>query len=481
MWAILALAAAEVVTDRRSPELRTEVGECATSDSKADSYFDPEKQIGKFADSKVNNAETVTAADLISIEYADNFKILTEDYSKEQYILTQCGTTPPSDADVDAVATLKEGYTRKFFTIPLQKVIVENTVVLSFLDKLDVEDRIVYMSDYAHAPCMQKALSCGAGVSQATDDHKAAMDAVFMDCSWGAGCGNVNAVPNAIHISASQDPGPLHSAEHIKFLAAFFNKEEEAASMFAKTLKSYTSAPAGRKTVAWVAYNAPSDWGTESFVISMATYKMLYVTHAGGINVDRESIIAALGDKVTATEAPTGWTLTVEVSGFASKAEAAAAFWAALDGVDAVIDETYEWNCASYTYETFLEKYSLESTSTHNFIMNKDVYRIDGEHTPEPNYGLDWYESRLAHPEWAVDGLKRVLGDDTKDRHYFRNIAAGEATEVTSHELCEEDSLTQCAEDVYPESIPMILPTPDDVSAAAVVFSVFTLLLGGDC
>jgi len=192
--------------------------------------------------------------------------------------------------------------------------------------------------------------------------------------------------------------------------------------------------------------------------------------------------------------------LTIEVSGYASKAEAAAAFWAALDGVEAVIDETYAWNPSAYTYETFLANYGLESTSAMKFISGKKVFRIDGTHTPEPNYGLDWYESRLAHPEWAVEGLKRAMGDASMGRYYFRNVAAGEVPEILDHEGCtlSDNELTQCAEGAYPEAIPMIFKEAiaevmepeadsdssdtdsdsDSDSAAAVMFSVLTLFFG---
>jgi hypothetical protein len=439
----------------RSTELRAEEGECAGTKLTRGfaAFFDPHVQIGELPSTEVELAEeNVSTAEHISIQYAGNFKIVTETYSKEQYVLTQCGTTQPSDAEVDEVTALEEGYTRKFFTIPLETVMITGTVGLSFFEALGLEDRVVYVSQYATGPCWQKALSCGADGSTALDEEREAMDGVFMDCSWGGDCSNVNGMPNAIHISASQDPGPLHSAEHIKFVAAFFNKEPMARTLFEETVSAYTSAAADHETtpvVAWISYNAQSSWSDESFVISMATYKMHYVTAAGGVNVDREAIVnhASLGGNITAVEASTGWTLTVYTADFANKQEAADAFWEALGDVDAVVDETYAYDPSSYTYDHFLQNYGLNETSI-------SVYRTDGTHTPA--YGLDWFESRIAHPEWAVEGLVRVLhGDASRDRHYFRNLGEGEVPEILSHDSCPHAELPQCA-DSYPAVIPMI-------------------------
>merc|ERR1719277_2082437 len=71
------------------------------------------------------------------------------------------------------------------------------------------------------------------------------------------------------------------------------------------------------------------------------------------------------------------------------------------------------------------------------------VLRIDG--TIGGN-NLDWFESRIARPDWAVAGLSRCLHkDSTKTFRYFRNIAEGEAPEELTAAMCEE-SLPLCGE-----------------------------------
>ena len=65
----------------------------------------------------------VTSAAKYTIDYQANFKVLTHSGDKQQYVLTQCGTTVPNATQVDAVRAVGADYARKFFTVPLQKAI----------------------------------------------------------------------------------------------------------------------------------------------------------------------------------------------------------------------------------------------------------------------------------------------------------------------------------------------------------------------
>lgn len=53
---------------------------------------------------------------------ADVLQVLTEKLSQEQYVLTQCGTTPPSTAEIEDLAPNTSAYQRKHFSIPLQNL-----------------------------------------------------------------------------------------------------------------------------------------------------------------------------------------------------------------------------------------------------------------------------------------------------------------------------------------------------------------------
>mmetsp|Transcript_39174 Transcript_39174/g.124387 ORF Transcript_39174/g.124387 Transcript_39174/m.124387 type:complete len:120 (-) Transcript_39174:185-544(-) len=57
------------------------------------------------------------------------------------------------------------------------------------------------------------------------------------------------------------------------------------------------------------------------------------------------------------------------------------------------------------------------------------VLRIDRT-MGEAMKSLDWYESRIAKPEWAIEGLARVVHEDTSKRaKYFRNVAKDETVD----------------------------------------------------
>ena len=98
----------------------------------------------------------------LAMDHGDNFKVLTDDMAMEQYVLTQCGTQTPSEAEIDAVKSKPSSvYVRKYFTVPLQVAVAKGTSQLHFLEELDVQDGVAYVSEYAVGPCWQMAESCG--------------------------------------------------------------------------------------------------------------------------------------------------------------------------------------------------------------------------------------------------------------------------------------------------------------------------------
>jgi len=414
----------------------------------------------------------VEAASLVSISYGSHFKVLTEALSREQYVLVQCGAPEVSDEEVDAVAPLPEGHERKRFTIPLQEIATESTVQLSFLEALGVADRVRFVSSYAVGACWQKALGCNAGYAgqwgnatlRATQD--AAVTAVLSDCTPPCHEGED---PNVIHFSASQDVGPLHTAEHIKFLAAFFNKEAEANSIFAGTVEAYNdlmTAPASSSPkVAWVSKDS---YGSR-FVLSLATYKTNFVTDAGGRNIGEDEVRSSAGSNLQVTDAVagspgSGQTLSLGFSDFAGGIPAAAAaFVAALADVDVIIDETYASVPSDYNMESFLSEFGITSDSTLPAIVGQKVFRLDG--TLSESGGMDWFESRLAHPQWVLQDLARAFRGEGETFQYLRNIATGETPHVVEVAHCTTQ-LPACGDVTSPADIPVLFAITDADSAA---------------
>jgi len=263
-----------------------------------------------------------------------------------------------------------------------------------------------------------------------------------------------NGLANGVHVAATQDPAPLHSAEHIKFIAAFFNKEVEAMESFARTVERYAAASvvaSPKPRVAWISY---STWPEPSLVVSKAAYKLRMVTDAGGDNWP-------------------GAALNVKLSTFnGSLPDASAAFFASLSDIDVVIDETYAMEPVSYTFATFLATMGLTSSSNLSFVRNLQVLRVDG--TLSASHGLDWYESRVAHPDWAVEGLARALHKDTSKRFkYFRNVAVGEHPQVITASACTTN-LPVCDTQAYAVAIQMLSPSDNDYSSTSTLTTAIT-------
>jgi hypothetical protein len=435
----------------RSLAQRVAAGECSTETLTNDATY--------FPTAKQAHSES-TNANLFDIYYGDTFKVVVSHMAKEQYILTQCGQNQPLDSEINLVRTKPATYTRKHFKVPLQTAIAGGTVFAGFLESLQVQDRITYVDSYSTATCWQKAMSCGGtfessyGNATIKQQQMNAADAVFMDCSFGGGCSNVNNQPNAVHAAATQDPSPQKSAEYIKFFGAFFNKEPEAKTIYAAVETSYnlaSTSSSNKPTVAWVQYNAPSQWGAESFVVSDAQYKLDLVTDAGGLNFNADSALANVpGLSVS------GNSHTIPVSAFNnSKVNASSYFLAALATVDVIIDETYAPNPTTYTYATFKSNFGVPSSSSLPFVQQQKVLRIDGEMAASSK-GLSWYESRVPRPDWAVEGLARYLvNDNSKRQKYFRNIATNEQVNAIDSTACSK-TLPVCQSTAYAEVIPLL-------------------------
>jgi len=376
---------------------------------------------------------------------------------------------------------LPTGYARKHFTIPLQNVGAPDTTTLSFLEALNVADRVSAISAYASGACWQKAYNCGdIAIDSWSDADGAAaqmngVDAVFEGCqsTTPLDCSNVNGRSNSVHFAATMEETPLRSVEHVKFLAAFFNKEQVAESFMAAKIQAYQNAGvtvANKPVVAWVSYSAASSWSAAQFSVSVAAYKLKMVTDAGGANVDMAAVKTAMGDKMSVPNSGSFFSYVVAESGYSSKEEAAIALFAALN-VDAIVDETYTADPINYDYTMTLTALGLTSTSDVKIVTNQMIFRIDGTISGLDNQGLDWYESGVANPDTAVAGLARVLhADASKTKMFFRNVAKSETPDIILESVCTT-ALPTCSASISQQFIDMLTtsaPTPAPTAAPTV-------------
>lgn len=471
-WITIFLALRSAFAAVRTLPERIAVGECLDSEAGDVSLY-RSKIVSSFPDPAVTAAEAdVTSAALISVAYGNHFKVLTEELAKEQYVLTQCGATQPTDEEVDAVVS-GTGYQRKHFTIPLQNVAAASTTLLSFLRRLGVEDRVAYADAYGVHGCWQKAISCGRTLEASwgnvtkMEEQLDSVEVAFMDCN--SDCSNVRARSNAVHVPATKDSGNLHSAEYIKFLAAFFNLEELALGMFQDTVASYTGrqVSASAPVVAWIQWNGYY----KRWELSQATYKLHLVTAAGGRNVDAaqlaQSVPSMAVEDAVAGNAGAGKTYYVPEGD--DKWAAADALLSQMQDVDIVVDETYAPDPGAYNYDSFLATFNLTSQGTQKFLTGQKVLRVDRLYTSMG--GLDWMESRIAYPDLAATGLARyVLGDASLAQSYWRNVALNEAAELVTMESCNQSLPTCDASYATPIGVTM--------EASKSIQSVPALLLG---
>jgi iron complex transport system substrate-binding protein len=224
------------------------------------------------------SAETSSPTQAISIRYAKGFTIEYQENSKiltvlnpwqdadvtYQYLLVQRGTVPP--AGHEHVPRID---------VPVRSVITLSTTHLAYLNQLNLLDTLVGYSTFEHinTPEVLKRIAdgqlqeIGGGPDLNLELVLALNPEVIMtyytvgspyDAHFKLLEANLKVVINAEYMETT----PLGRIEWIKFLAAFFNKEQEAETIFNNIVNAYETMAAGTKNVAekpTVLLNAPYD------------------------------------------------------------------------------------------------------------------------------------------------------------------------------------------------------------------------------
>jgi hypothetical protein len=388
------------------------------------------------------------------ITYGSNFKVLNNFPAAEQYVLTMCDTEKPTDDKVDAVSPLQTDFTRKHFTVPLQSYGTDTTGPVGKFAILDVVDRQKYVTNLASHPCLQKALGCddtmmaaGWGEDAKLAEQIESVDGFFRDY------GNA-ASEKTIAVHSYLDPHVLNRAEWIKFVAAFFNKEDVAEKHMEEEEKKWetlTKEGASHSTTPRVAFIGASSWSGE-YQISLAAYKMSLVAAAGGKSFATSDFSSMEHAVITGTTNPTiGFNMTDPA--------AKAAYQAALADVDVLIDETYHWDPASYNAESFATNFGFDGAGA-------TIFREDG--VLNPNGGMDWFEGAYANPSVLLSDLVAAIHATDGKRVYFRKL--DETPTILTPEDCDTD-LPVCGDVDAPATIEApcqkYRTCPDPTTAAA--------------
>jgi hypothetical protein len=348
------------------------------------------------------------------ITYGSNFKVMNNDLAQEQYVLTMCNSATPKETEVDAVAPLAEGFTRKHFTVPLKTYGSDTTGPVAYLDIIGVHDRQMYISQYATAPCLQKAVGCDEtslaasqydeGGAEKQKQQIESVDGFFRDY------GDKES-PKTIAVHSYLDPHPVNRAEWIKFVAAFFNREDVAEKHMKEEEKAWaalTAEAAAMPTTPKVAFIVASSW-SGSFEISLAAYKVTFIKDAGGKSFTTADFTSNKHAVITGVDP------NPKIQFNMTDPDGKAAFHAALSDVDVLIDETYAFDPTAYTASSFKDAFGFDGAGAR-------IYREDGLLGGTSGTGMDWFEGAYARPSVVLADFVAALHSTDGERTYLREL-----------------------------------------------------------
>ncbi|GBC04453.1 hypothetical protein RclHR1_00570009 [Rhizophagus clarus] len=398
---------------------------------------------------------TVETATLFSINYFKSYKLVTNKQTNEIFALYQCGTPIPANLPAGA----------KPIQISVKNVAVTDTSAIPFLDLLGFRSSIKLLdtSDLVSSPCVQSAKDSGTISILTNNQTLNTIELAGVDVSFGAFQANP-ADPKSVSIAAASDPGIINRVEWLKFYSTFFNAEAKANDVYGKIKANYEcyknlankNAPSAKPIVAWVNYDAPSEFNqnTPSWQIADAAFKKQLTEDAGGAYFN------------------------VTPLSYATSAD----FLKAIQNVDIIIDETFVGSNIADFYSNF--GITPDQQQQFKFVKNQAIYREDG--TTNPNDGRDWLENAIAMGDALLEDMINVvnpkLPKSDYNRIWLRNIAKNEPIKISSAANCTnpDQSLTSKADDcaaVSAKGTGAISSTPTFFSCfIAIIFVTFVTL-----
>ncbi|KAL1923813.1 uncharacterized protein VTP21DRAFT_8793 [Calcarisporiella thermophila] len=356
--------------------------------------FDPNAKYFKY-ETKVDTAS------LFSIQYFNNYKLVSNKYSNQTFALVQCGT--PRPASIPANMTV--------FEIPVSRVATLETTATAFLDYLGVVDTIVAFDTESAvtSPCLQKKREQGSARAIPSNITETNLLLSNVDVVFGGSFfpKDMN-LTKAVYTSEVQDPGPLNRAEWLEFFSLFYNLEETAEKKTRDINNNYNCFKNGaakaksKPLVAWTSYLAPSEFNnnTASWSISTAAYKKQLTEDASAL-----------------FHAPTTFNFN-----------SSAAFLEAMKEVDVMIDETF----IARTMDDVLKNYGISDAGAYKFTKSQQVYRLDG--IQSTGGGFDWFATPVVQADATLEALIYALHPEMKNgksTRWFRNVANDPISEST--------------------------------------------------
>lgn len=265
-----------------------------------------------FAESKSAEPLPIRYAQGFTIDYHEGYKLVTilspwkDAKTTYQYLLVQRGAAVPA------------GYaSAPRIEIPARSVITMSTTHLAYLSQLDLLDTLVGYNSFAHVNtpgvlqriAEGKIQEVGGGPNVNLERIMELAPELIMTYSLGSPDdeyfklreARLNVVLNAEYL----EPTPLGRAEWIKFVAAFFNKEQQAQQIFEAIAADYAALVAKARTLAirpTVFLNTPYQgawWmpGGKSYMAMLlqdagANYLWTDIDSQGSLMLDMEAVYA---------------------------------------------------------------------------------------------------------------------------------------------------------------------------------------------
>ncbi|ORZ18727.1 hypothetical protein BCR42DRAFT_411472 [Absidia repens] len=338
---------------------------------------------------------TKDSAQLFTIEYHNNYKVLTDTTaSNQKYVLVQCGTPAPP------VSNFPNG--TEIYQIPITKAAVLSTTVVPYLEMLGVAETTKFISggDWVTSSCFQKYLTGSNAPAEisVTNTTQSIEQLSQVQVQFGYSPGASDPVSNTSVASAeTYENSVLGRSSWIGYYSAFYNLESVGTSALQTMTTNYNnlakaaSGYSNKPVVAWAVYNAPDQFNgnTASWQLMTDGYRKQLTSDAGAtIYSGSNTNFTSASDLVNA-----------------------------IKDVDILIDETY----IATNLTDVLSNYQITDASKYKFA--KAIYREDGILTKSD----------------MINVVNPTAPSSSYKRNWFRNVANNEAIHYVSTDDCNWD------------------------------------------
>ncbi|KAJ2881837.1 hypothetical protein H4R27_003831 [Coemansia aciculifera] len=379
------------------------------------------------------------------ITYKGNAKYIRNNISGETYVLYQCGTPAPAGVTPTPASSLQVGNWTKLIAVPGTKIALDSAPASAVIELLGAQDSVAAAYKYftVTSPCMQKQLDGLPRIQQnfGTPSNRrrrsnnnnvdsrlvrrVSYDMSTLGLQWTFTTYGMND-PYSIAVNPEDAGDMLGKAEWIKFVAAFYNKEAEANTIFAGIESRYN------------ALKASSASSTAKKAIGLARYNKVANGTILGWSIDQVQPWLAQGLADAGLSAYNG-----DTTSFRSASD----FYKAISGWDVLIDTSGEplphGGATIPMWSNLVSGYGFTSSGGRDFsnslpaVADSAIYRSDL---------ISSYQNATDYNEHLQIQVDVLLGDfikiasassGAKDTKWYRNLPQHVPVDWVSASSCK--------------------------------------------